>query len=318
QDRSPGRSFHCLRCGPVGHRAAGCSACPGRPPGRGRPGGLPGEWFRRNPGPGWPWAPAAADPRRSLRPPWASSAARPAASARRSPNASRCRRRCSPEERPAPPGPRAARRPWRRSRWIRGAEARRRSARGRRSGPVRTVEAYAVPLTCVSGLRGFRLLGIRRVLGRVAVLVAVGLRPVVLAAPVVETGERAGGRTRRRPVRRGRLRVRGVRVRAVRREGVVLRRLAGGRVVAAVVGRLLPGVVGLLIAGVVRLLVVAGRLLRLLVRAGLLVAVAAVVVALRPVVALAGVVALRSGELPGALVLLLRGRAGRLLRSLQG
>src|SRR5690606_23383149 len=65
-------------------------------------------------------------------------------------------------------------------------------------GRSRTVEAYAVPLTCVSGLRGFRLLGIRRVLGRVAVLVAVGLRPVVLAAPVVETGERAGGRTRRR------------------------------------------------------------------------------------------------------------------------
>src|SRR5690606_33555141 len=185
-------------------------------------------------------------------------------------------------------------------------------------GRSRTVEAYAVPLTCVSGLRGFRLLGIRRVLGRVAVLVAVGLRPVVLAAPVVETGERAGGRTRLRPVRRGRLRVRGVRVRAVRREGVVLRRLAGGRVVAAVVGRLLPGVVGLLVAGVVRLLVVAGRLLRLLVRAGLLVALAAVVVALRPVVALAGVVALRSGDLPGALVLLLRGRAGRLLRSLQG
>ena len=47
QGRSPGRrSFHCLRCVPAGRRGAGCSACPGRPRGRGRPGGRPGGSFR--------------------------------------------------------------------------------------------------------------------------------------------------------------------------------------------------------------------------------------------------------------------------------
>src|SRR5690606_22970139 len=72
----------------------------------------------------------------------------------------------------------------------------------------RSVEAYAVLLTYVIGLRGFRIRGLSRVLVRVAVAVAVLLRPVVLPAPVREGREAVGGRgTRRRVVAPGRLRV---------------------------------------------------------------------------------------------------------------
>lgn len=119
---------------------------------------------------------------------------------------------------PEPPGchgPRAAGR-WCRSRWIRGAAALRRSAHGGGGGRSRTAEAYAVLLTHVSGLRRFRF---GSVLGRVAVPVRVLLRPVVLVGRLVEGRERVrSGTPGSRVLLLGRLRIRGFRVAAVRRE----------------------------------------------------------------------------------------------------
>src|SRR3954470_477197 len=125
-------------------------------------------------------------------------------------------------------------------------------------GRPRTFEAYSVALTHVSGLHRFRF---RSVLVRVAVLVTLRLRPVILVAALLESREGLRcGRVHRRGLLLDRLRIGGFRVAAVGGEGVVLRQAAVLRVVRLVVRRALRLLVGRLPLLLLR------RLLRLLVR----------------------------------------------------